>query len=293
MIIELKTLSSVAKIDTVGAELRSFEDGFGTEYIWQRNPDFWSKSSPILFPIVGKLKNNKTIINNNIYSIPKHGFAKDLEFKIIENRQNFLALELIYSNKTLNIFPFKFSLIISYFLEDDKISITYEVSNMDEKEMFYGIGAHPAFNCPLNKDKTIFENHVLQLGTTKKLLSPIYDNDKDILNLNNKKSFSINGKIKLDYNLFKDDAIIFENIPTDNVLLFDSISGQGVKVLFKGFEHLAFWTPNKKNSPFICIEPWSSLPHSSSDGKDFKDKFGINNLPSGEKDTYYLEIIPI
>ena len=293
MIIELKTLSSVAKIDTVGAELRSFEDGFGTEYIWQRNPDFWSKSSPILFPIVGKLKNNKTIINNNIYSIPKHGFAKDLEFKIIENRQNFLALELIYSNKTLNIFPFKFSLIISYFLEDDKISITYEVSNMDEKEMFYGIGAHPAFNCPLNKDKTIFENHVLQLGTTKKLLSPIYDNDKDILNLNNKKSFSINGKIKLDYNLFKDDAIIFENIPTDNVLLFDSISGQGVKVLFKGFEHLAFWTPNKKNSPFICIETRSSLPHSSSDGKDFKDKFGINNLPSGEKDTYYLEIIPI
>ena len=145
-----------AEIKHTGAELCSLKDNSNKEYIWNGNPDFWGKHSPVLFPIVGTLKNNTYQHNNSEYHLSRHGFAREMEFELIDKQENSAIFSLIASEETKEKYPFDFDLHLIYTLENKTLKIEYKVFNKGESKMPFSIGAHPAFDLPDN-----FENYSL------------------------------------------------------------------------------------------------------------------------------------
>lgn len=283
----------MAEISPLGAELKSLKDAYGTEYIWNSNPEYWGRSSPVLFPTVGMLKDNLAIINNVNYKLPRHGFARDMQFNVITSSQEQAVFSLKYSNETLEVYPYKFELRLSYSLNENSLDIRYDIINLDDKPIYYGIGAHPAFNCPI-KDTEMFEEYIIEFSDPEPNGCPIYNTKTNQLEMINKKYIIDDSKkIKLKYNLFKDDAIIFDNIKSNNIKLYHGKSGRGIDFTFKGFKYLGLWTPSEKNSPFICLEPWASLPHCSDETGEFHLKRGVKQLGVNQKDSLFINICPI
>ncbi len=239
-------------VDTHGAELSSiFNKNENKEMLWQGNPEFWGRKSPVLFPVVGKYKNGKTSYNGQEYALGQHGFARDSEFTLIEETTNKLAFELTSNDDTLTKYPFKFRLICSFELTDNKILVGWYVENKDDKQIYFSIGAHPAFYC--EKDKTVLsmngENLKYNLINSDGLYTP--------------KTYPIDNSFVLHDSIFDNDALIIENSNVTEV----SLSDNGKDYLTVKFDAKVFgiWSPTKKNAPFVCIEPWFGR----CDGADF------------------------
>lgn len=261
-----------AVINPQGAELISFKDS-SNEYMWEGNPDFWGKHSPILFPIVGTLKNNSYTLNNKDYSMSRHGFARDNRFKVKEHNSRSVIFSLTPNDETKKQFPFDFELELKYALQDKKLTLDYTVRNTGATEMPFSLGAHPAFALSGN-----FNDYSLHFEKEEPLVSSQLEND-----LISDKTVSIaanNGEVKLSYDLFKDDALIFKSVQSD----FIEIKKDGtafLKVTFSDFPHLGIWT--KQDAPFICIEPWQGYSDSYDADGDFLKKEGIVTLQPDEE----------
>lgn len=292
MIVELKTGSSVAKIDSKGAELISLLDVFGTEYIWQKNPEFWAKSSPVLFPAIGNLIDGKTKIGGKEYSIPKHGFCNTAEFKILFQSENKVVFSYTANDETLKMFPFNFHFTMTYSLFDDHLQIDYAVFNMGDVDMPYCIGAHPAFNVPVGEGE--FEDYSLVFNKNEDCTAIVYDIDRLRFDVEKRVDYLKKGnQLDLKYSYFDNDAIVFEKINSDSVTLKSRKTGRGVQVDYKGFKSIAFWTPVKKNAPFLCIEPWNGMAARSDDDGNFEHKFGVETLKPDQTANYSLAVYPL
>ena len=261
----------IIEVSNLGAELTSIKYK-GKEYLHDEN-DFWNKKSPILFPIVGRLKyNGTTIINNKNYSLPIHGFANNMNFtKIGEN-----SYLLTSNNETLQHFPFEFELYVSYIIENNILIFNYTVVNPSQNEtMFFGIGGHPGFKCDIYKEKASveFEDEetdikVIPVILPEGLMSNETKNGDDFLE--NKKILKINRSS------FDHDAIVFTDIKSKSVILKDN----GSKILkfnFAEFKYLGIWSTNG-SAPFICLEPWYNTPDYINSTGQFKEKKGIIEL---------------
>lgn len=246
-----------AEIKHAGAELYSLKDNSDKEYIWNGNPEFWGKHSPILFPIVGTLKNNSYQYNNSEYNLSRHGFAREMEFELIDKQENSVTFLLISSLETKEKYPFDFDLHLIYTLENKILKIEYKVVNKGESKMPFSIGAHPAFNLSGN-----FENYSL-VFEEKDSLNYYLLEDGLISNTTNSLPLDEN-KLHLNYKLFKNDALVFKNIISKSITILEN-SNPFLKVSFSDFPDLGIWTPS--NAPFICIEPWFGY-------SDTVDKFG-------------------
>lgn len=292
MIIELQSGSAMAEIETIGAELISFKDVFGTEYMWQKDAAYWAKCSPLLFPNVGNLDNGKALFGGVEYSIPKHGFAAQKEFKVMYKSKEKVILNRSYDEETLAVYPYKFSLTITYSLDGGNISIHYTVLNIDDKPIDYCLGAHPAFNVPVGSEGC-FEDYCLEFNQNEGLCTT-YDLEKLCFDPNKQIDLT-KGKnvIPLKYDLFDNDAFVFDNINSDSVKLKSIKTGRGVQFDFNGFKSIAFWTPIKKNAPFLCIEPWNGMAYRSGEDADFAHKFGVCHLDVGSQDCYCITILPM
>ena len=235
-----------ATISIKGAELISLQDEQNTEFIWEGNPEFWGKHSPVLFPIVGTLKNNSYQYQEKTYHLSRHGFARDMEFSIIEKTENSVTFSLSSSAETLKVFPFEFELQLVYTLENTGLSIQYRVFNNNETEMPFSLGAHPAFALPGN-----FEDYSL-LWTNN---DPLYYNllDKDLLSSVTQTLVLEDRKLALNYKLFENDALVFKTPRSKSVTILQKEKPL-LKVTFEDFPSLGIWT--KVGAPFICIEPW-------------------------------------
>jgi galactose mutarotase-like enzyme len=269
-----------------GAELCSLKSlKNNKEYLWQADSQYWGKHSPILFPIIGFLKDNEYIYEGNKYEISKHGFARDYEFQLVEKYDNMLKYIFNSDENTLKKYPFDFELYIIYTLNDEKLDISYEVKNKDNKQMYFSIGAHPAFNCNIYEgdkylefeEEETLDSYITNLknGLMEKGKNPILENEKELL---------------LTYDLFKEDALIFDNIKSNSISIRDDKTGEKVKVSIKGFPYLGIWTPE---APFICIEPWYGLPDAVDSNKELRDKIGMQKLEENKtfKANYQVEII--
>lgn len=273
MEVVIKKQNIEAVINTKGAELFSLKKD-GKNYIWGINSDFWNKTSPILFPIVGALKNNEYQFLNKTYQLPRHGFARDLEFEIINKNEDFVTFSLKSSEKTLEVYPFQFELKISYTLEEEKLIVKYEVINLSEEKMYYSIGAHPAFCVDAN-----FDEFSLVFDEEKELET--YKLDKDLFSGKTEKVALRGKKLPLNYNLFAKDALVFKNSVTQSLTLIKN-NNPVLKVEFSDFPYLGIWT--KENAPFLCIEPWLGIADNIDSSGDLTQKEGINSLePNTEK----------
>ncbi len=148
-------MSLEIEISNRGAELTSIK--FNDKEMLHDGKKYWDRSAPILFPMVGKLKNNKTIINDKEYEIPQHGFAKDMEFDLIEETENAKVYMTKSNNNTLEMYPFEFELYVAYIIQKDTLTVKYKVINKDKKDIIFGIGGHPGFKLDLEQDEYYFE----------------------------------------------------------------------------------------------------------------------------------------
>jgi len=258
-----KTLS--ASIKHAGAELFSLTDNQNKEYMWNGNPDFWPKHSPILFPIVGSLKNDAYTFGQKEYHLSRHGFARDMEFQLIEQTQSSATFSLSYNEETLKKYPFKFELQIIYQLEESKLNISYKVINKGETQMPFSIGAHPAFALPEQ-----FSNYSIQFEKEEKLKYSLLE-DGLISNTTATLETS-NNTVSLNYKLFENDALVFKTLQSNSLTILEN-SKPYLKVDFKDFPSLGIWT--KEKASFICIEPWFGYSDTPEKSGDLFQKEGI------------------
>lgn len=228
---------------------------------------YWKRKAPILFPIVGSLKNNTTIINGKKFEMPQHGFARDMKFDIVKISEREHIYVLKYNEETLKMYPFKFELYISYIVENNKLTVKYRVKNLDNKTMFFGIGGHPAFAVNLKENK-----YRLEFDKTEEK-ARFYQLDNGLISYKNdyvnNSLMSNNKSINIGKDTFTHDAIIMRDLVSQKVRL---IENDDTKLVFdfSGFKYLAFWS--KKNAPFVCIEPWYTTADYTDSNQIFEEK---------------------
>ncbi|MNS70768.1 Aldose 1-epimerase [compost metagenome] len=254
-----------ASIKHAGAELFSIKDSLDNEYIWEGNPDFWGKHSPVLFPIVGTLKNNTYTINEKEYHLPRHGFARDTEFSLIEKTENKAVFSLKSSEETLQKYPFEFELQLIYTLTENSLELTYKVINEGKEKMPFSIGAHPAIALPNN-----FEDYAFQFEKEENLKYYLLEND--LISSKTKILETKNNLVPINYELFKNDALIFKTLESKSLTILNNLKPY-IKVSYNDFPSLGIWT--KENAPFICIEPWLGYSDTDENTGDLYKKEGI------------------
>ncbi|CAI8703870.1 MULTISPECIES: aldose 1-epimerase family protein [Bacillus] len=272
----------IVSISEKGAELQSVrlkEDN--TEYMWQGDPNYWGRRAPILFPIVGRLVSDTYYVDGKPYSLTQHGFARDLTFSVTEQSETKITYAATSNQETLQKYPYEFELRVSYELDEQNIHITYEVINPTSKEMFFSIGAHPGFNCPLVEGESFTDYHLSFNGPeyleTSVLEGPFLSQEKQLM-VENK------AELPLTYDLFKNDALIFENMNTNEISIRSHKHNKFVKVAFESFPFVGVWTPGN-DAPFLCIEPWYGIADEVEAAKDFKEKKGVQSLQANETFT--------
>lgn len=276
----IKNTFLTATINSFGAELCSLKDNNNEEYIWEGNPNFWAKHSPILFPIVGTLKNNYYQYNETEYHLSRHGFARDMEFELIDKNENSATFSIKSSEETLKVYPFKFELQITYSLDKATLSIEYKVINKGELKMPFSIGAHPAF--ALQGD---FENYAIEFEKEESLKYYLLEND---LISNKTKTLELQNKqVTLNYPLFENDALIFKTLESNSLTILKN-SKPKLRVHFNDFPNLGIWT--KMNAPFLCIEPWFGYSDTNESSGNIFEKEGIQILNSGGNFNVKLNI---
>lgn len=283
MEITLSCGNSSARIISKGAELKSYIAD-GKELMWCADEKYWGKTSPFLFPMIGNLRNGKTVINGKEYSISKHGFARDNEFVVENITDNTAVLSFESNDKTLESFPFDFKVTITYTLTEKTLEIAYAVENRSGGKMPYCIGAHPAFACDKAFDsyKLVFAENETVNSPVMNLETRMWGDNNRIKRLDNSKEYSIN------YSLFDNDCVYFDTIKSKSCSL---VSGsEGVKVSWDGFETFGVWTPDHKEAPFVCIEPWCGCDDYDTDSGVFSEKRGIQLAAQGETKNYKLII---
>jgi galactose mutarotase-like enzyme len=275
---EFLTIDVVSK----GAELYSLKTD-DRKYLWNGNSEFWGKHSPILFPIVGTLKNNSYQLNNKEYNLPRHGFARDLEFERVDVQSDFILFSLKANEKTLENYPFDFELQIKYIIHENILTVQYKVINNSNKKMPFSIGAHPAFSMPKG-----FENYSFEFSDDE---YPVYHLLENGLITDKSETLELKNKIlPLKYKTFENDALVFKTLKSKSITILEN-SKPFIKVNFEKFPNLGIWTV--QNADFICIEPWFGYSDTiNSNGNLFK-KEGIIILDENQcfETEYSIEIV--
>lgn len=276
---------------TFGGELNSLlSKKENVEFLWNGDEKYWKYHSPILFPIVGKVKDGKYLAENKEYELPQHGLARTREFEMVEKDDNHVVFELLWSEDTLKVYPYKFSLKLSYELLENGVKVGYSVKNLDDKDIYFSIGGHPAFMCPLFENES-FDDYYFEFNKNE---------SKKTMNLNPNTGYFLNTEseclnnentINLSLDLFKNDALVFKNLDSNLITLKSKKNNRELSMDFTGFPYLAIWT-KPTGAPFVCIEPW----YGHADFEDFKgtikEKSAIEKLSIGSefKASYNLYI---
>ena len=261
-----------------GAEVQSVKSN-GLEYMWRGDPAFWGKHSPVLFPIVGGLKNNTYTFQGKSYQLGRHGFARDTTFSVLENPKNgTVVFGMSDTAETKRSYPFSFRFLIRYTLKDNLLRTEYTVKNTDSQDMYFSVGAHPAFSVPLEKGLT-FEDYALRFN--KKENAPVYPLDDHGQTLVDPVPFLEDTDVlPLKKSLFHKDALVFKDLRSTAISLTSEKGQHGLTVSFDGFPYMGIW--NAKDADFVCIEPWKGIADNVDATGDITKKEGILSLPPGK-----------
>lgn len=268
-----------------GGELISFKlDGIeklhqGKDCVDENGKVYWKRHSPVLFPIVGKLRKNQTMINGKTYEIMQHGFARDMEFEPITKLDNFHSYVLKSNKNTLARYPFEFELYTTYRLDENKLTTIYKVINTGNVNMPFGIGGHPAFKIDL--EELVKGNYYLEFDEPEDKIHFLYLVD-GLVGINYANNIMVDKKIiNLNKNSFNNDAIIMKGITSKKISLKNKQTNKTLlKMDFSGFPYLAVWS--KPNAPFLSIEPWQNTADTVKTSGIFAEKTDIITLKPNE-----------
>lgn len=260
-----------------GAEMQSIKDAKGEEYLWDGDPAYWNRHSPILFPIVCGLWKDTYRIEGKEYKLSRHGFARDTDFKLISKADDRITFALSDSEETLKDYPYHFNLGITYRLEGNKIHVIWHVENTDNKTIYFQIGGHPAFRVP-GAEKGKHLEGTLRFDNTAP--ERLYGNVGGCIVEGYHKVDTDNGIWHFTEETFADDAVIFDRSQLRHIELLDQEGKPHVTLDIKT-PAVGIWSPTGKHAPFVCIEPWYGIHDWANYTGEFKDKYLMNQLLPG------------
>ena len=293
MMITIQNSALTVKIDSLGAQLASVRTPDKTEYLWQGDPNIWSRRAPILFPLIGRLKDKSYLLDGNPYTISTHGFARDMEFEVIGQEENRVSFQLTDTPETLAVYPFSFLLTVTYSLKDNQLTKTHEVYNRSQQDMLYELGAHDGFRVPVGDGITMADYTVRLPGLDSVRL---YGMDEQLMLTPKGEAIPLTqSALPLTPASFGLDTMILDSPPQAQAVLCGKAGRPLVMLSFPDFPYLGIWTQAKPfDTGYVCIEPWSSLPDGAFMGRELGDKPGIRRLAPGQREvlSYTTTIYP-
>lgn len=278
-------------ISEKGAELQSiWHKGESFDYLWQGAEGYWSKHAPNLFPIVGRLNDNKHVKDGQVYEMNQHGFARDMDFETGEHTGNEATFVLRSNEETRSRYPFEFILTIRYRLDGNKLEVVYRVENQSDERMPYSLGGHPAFNLPINGEgayedyRLTFKPQVEGLAYFEMDPPPFMSGQKRTLEAFRK------GRIKVDRSLFGAGMVIDLVGDVKQATLSAPDAKHGVTIHVGDFPYLCLWTEEGVEAPFLCVEPFHGMADIAGEPGDLTNKRGINLLAPGDKREHSFTI---
>ncbi|WP_240397464.1 aldose 1-epimerase family protein [Lactobacillus crispatus] len=265
-----------------GAEVQSVKGAHtGEEYMWQADPEIWGRHAPVLFPIVGRLKNDEYKYQGKTYHMGQHGFARDCDFEVENHTQESITFLLKDNEKTREMYPFKFEFRVNYNLMNNLLEENFSVVNKSDETMIFGVGGHPGFNLPVNngeeKEDYYFDMHP-SIARVKIPLKGAY------LDWNNRSLASTDSFIGLSDELFKDDAFIYELHGHDNKV---SLRTDKSKIQINGWTrnapYVGIWSQYPNTANYVCIEPWWGIADREDADGELEHKYGMNHLEPGKE----------
>ena len=284
----LKNEVLTAAIDEKGAQLCSVKGADGTEYIWQADPKIWGRHAPLLFPVIGRLKDSQYTLEGRTYTIGAHGFARDTVFTVAEQSETSVSLRITDTPETLEKWPFAFALTVTFTLDGSKLVKTCQVDNRDERTMFYELGSHDGFNAPNRPGEQMSDWAIRIPGVD--LLEPYGMDEACMMTPRGERKIDLpEGRIPLKPMTYGLDTIVLSDLPSRTAELVDGKGQVRVAMDFEDYDYLALWTMDMPiDTNYVCIEPWTTLPDAVFVGRDLSEKAGIRTLEPGqsEKRTY-------
>ncbi len=287
---EGKNKTVAIQVHSKGAELKSLKRlDTGREYLWNADPAYWNRTSPVLFPFVGGVKNREYRTKGRTYSMAQHGFVRDMEFSLLSQTEDEIWFVLKDSEETREMYPYEFVLKLGYCLLPDGVDVRWQVENPGKEELPFSIGGHPAFYCPLDEGEKQTD-YFIRFGKQEKVVSTgisekgLATDEKNTYNLDQ-------GYLAITENLFDRDALVIEHSQVMEVSLCRADKKPYVTVKME--EPLfGIWSPAKKNAPFICIEPWCGrCDHENFSGELKEREWGNLVAPEGAWKAGYQIIV--
>lgn len=266
-------------VDSNGAEMTSIRDAGGREYLWNADPNYWKRHAPVLFPLVGGLKDKQYRLNGQVYPMGQHGFARDQEFTLLSAGATECWYRLTESEESLAVYPYRFTLDIGYRLGDHSVETLWRVTNSGEDRLYFSIGGHPAFVCPQTGDEKQSDYFVwfdTDQPLTLSLLGAggLFTGQKAARELED-------GKIRIDEHLFDGDALVLEHHQVQKVALVNPAGVPYVTVTYDA-PLVGVWSCPGRKAPFVCIEPWYGRADTADFAGSWEEREWGNCLESGQ-----------
>lgn len=276
----IETEEYLAEIKTLGAEpCRVYHKTTTKELLWNGNPKYWKRHSPILFPIVGKVFNGKYQVNNKAYELSQHGFARDMEWELIKATSNSIEMRLQHSEETLKRYPYQFEIHAIFSLDEEGFHAQHKVINPSAtQELLFCIGAHPAFNTPNGID----QYHIVL--DKKEVAEQILLTPEGYRSGKRKAFFENSSTLPLREEIFKNDALIFDDFESKQLKISHNSSNESITVSWSNYPHMGIWKP--LGAPFLCIEPWQGMADKENFNSDLSKKFGVDCLQPGKEKIF-------
>lgn len=279
----------IVEISDHGAEIKSikYKD---IEYMHDSNPKFWGRSAPILFPNIGTIKDGVTLINDLPYKMVKHGFLRDRDMIVTEQDTSSITFNYIATEEDLLIYPYKFNIDVTYQIHGNILKSYIVVKNLSDETMKFNLGLHPAFKVPLYENEK-FEDYKFIFKNPGNYQCPSVDLSNGTINFEKiSRTFENLAELPLNYEDYSEDALVFENLATHQLILCNKDQSHGVLFEFHDFPMLGIWTPNHVKANFICIEPWIGCADPSNHSGKFEDKCHLHTLNKDESELITYQI---
>lgn len=282
MVINMENEWLHVELSSHGAELRRVKHKENKlDYMWSGDSNYWGRISPVLFPIVGRLKDDQYQLNNKTYHMSQHGFLRDVAFDIDKQTSTSVSFVFASDRRFTSMYPYEFKAFIHYTLEENELRVQWEIVNENEEEMYFSIGGHPAFKIPLLENESLEDYHVQLIAAPK---SQVKSYELEGALIYEKGLVHGDQMIPLSPAIFKNDALIYENI--QSAKLVSSKSRHSVELFMEGFPFIGVWSKYLDDvgevAPFLCLEPWYGIADTLDSTGDYKEKLGINQLDVGE-----------